>query len=110
MSVARSGEYTDYCCMRNRLRTSLIAASVAAAALAVGAPTASAGLLVADGKNCVTQPTTQAFAAYGDSDQYELAPGGDFGKCRAPTGRCAEVPRSRTARFGFPRAARLSRR
>jgi hypothetical protein len=65
--------------MRNRLRTSLIAASVAAAALAVGAPTASAGLLVADGKNCVTQPTTQAFAAYGDTDQYELAPGGDFG-------------------------------
>jgi hypothetical protein len=65
--------------MRNRLRTSLIAASVAAAALAVGAPSASAGLLVASGDDCVPQPTTQAFAAYGDTDQYELAPGGDFG-------------------------------
>ena len=36
-------------------------------------------IVSSDGKNCVTQPTTQAFAAYGDSDQYELAPGGDFG-------------------------------
>jgi hypothetical protein len=79
MSVARSAKDADHCCMSNRLRTSLIAASVAAAALAVGAPSASAGLLVASGTDCQPQPTTQAFAAYGDRDQYELAHGGDFG-------------------------------
>jgi len=65
--------------MRISLRTSLIAASVATAALAVSAPSASAGLLVANGTDCKPQPTTQAFAAYGDKDQYEMAPGGDFG-------------------------------
>jgi hypothetical protein len=65
--------------MHFRLRTSLIAASVAAVAFAVGAPSASAGLLVASAPDCTPQPTTQAFAAYGDDDQYELAPGGDFG-------------------------------
>lgn len=69
--------------MHFRLRTSLIAASVAAAALAVGAPSASAGLLVASAPDCSPQPTTQAFAAYGDTDEYELAPGGDFGSAGA---------------------------
>ena len=52
MSVARNGEDADHCPMRIRLRTSIIAASVAAAALAVGAPSASAGLLVASAPDC----------------------------------------------------------
>jgi hypothetical protein len=94
MSVAKAAHHADHCCMSNRLRTSVIAASVAAAALAVGAPSASAGLLVASGTDCKAQPTTQAFAAYGDGDQYELAPGGDFGS-KGPnwtmTGRASET-------------------
>jgi len=94
MSVAKAAHHADHCCMRNRLRTSVIAASVAAAALAVGAPSASAGLLVASGQDCKAQPTTQAFAAYGDRDQYELAPGGDCGS-KGPnwtmTGRASET-------------------
>jgi hypothetical protein len=79
MSVARTGKDADYCCMRIRLRTSVIAASVAAAALAVGAPTASAGLLVASAPDCSAKPTSAAFSKVdGDSTQYWLAPGGDF--------------------------------
>jgi len=109
MSVARWGECADHCCMRNRLRTSLIAASVAAAALAVGAPSASAGLLVASAPDCTPQPTSQPFLAYGDDDRYELAPGGDFesssedwnlrggasvtdGQLRLPPGASAQSP------------------
>jgi hypothetical protein len=65
--------------MRNRLRTSLIAASVAAAALAVGAPSASAGLLVASAPDCSPKATSQVFKGVdGDLTQYWLAPGGDF--------------------------------
>jgi hypothetical protein len=65
--------------MRNRLRTTIIAASVAAAALAAGAPSASAGVLVASAPKCTTPVTTQAFLAVdGDTAQYELVPGGDF--------------------------------
>jgi len=65
--------------MRNRLRTSLIAASVAAAALAVGAPSASAGLLVQSAPDCSAKPTSAAFSKVdGDTTQYWLAPGGDF--------------------------------
>jgi hypothetical protein len=79
MSVAGSGEETDHCCMRMRLRTSIIAASVAAAALAVGAPSASAGLLVESAPDCSPKPTSAAFSKIdGDSTQYWLAPGGDF--------------------------------
>jgi len=69
--------------MHFRLRTSLVAASVAAVALAVGAPSASAGLLVASAPDCSPQPTTKAFAAYGDYDDYQLAPGGSFGSSGA---------------------------
>jgi hypothetical protein len=65
--------------MQIRLRTSIIAASVAAAALAVGAPTASAGLLVESAPDCSAKPTPAAFSKVdGDSTQYWLAPGGDF--------------------------------
>ena len=65
--------------MRNGLRTSLITASVAAAALAFGAPTASAGILVASAPNCTTPVTSQAFRSVdGDTSSYQLVPGGNF--------------------------------
>jgi len=78
MSVAKRGYCTDHVLMRIRLRTSLIAASVAAAALAVGAPSASAGLLVASAPDCSAKPASQPFAFTGDQSYYVLAPGGDF--------------------------------
>jgi hypothetical protein len=79
MSVAKWGNPSHDCCMRNRLRTTLIAASVAVAALAVGAPGASAGLLVKSAPDCSPKVTTQAFAGVdGDRTQYWLAPGGNF--------------------------------
>jgi hypothetical protein len=64
--------------MRNRLRIIFIAASLAVVALAAGAPSASAGLLVASAPDCSPQPTSQPFAKWGDSGQYQLAPGGAF--------------------------------
>jgi len=70
--------------MRTRLRTTLIAASVAAAALAVGAPSASAGLLVASAPDCSAKPTSQPFAFTGDLTNYVLAPGGTFESASAP--------------------------
>jgi hypothetical protein len=64
--------------MSNRLRTSLIAASLAVAALGMSAPAASAGLLVESAPNCTPKPTTQPFKPWGDTAQYNLAPGGSF--------------------------------
>lgn len=64
--------------MSFRLHRTLLAAAVATAALAVGAPAANAGLLVASAKNCSPQPTIKAFAAWGDTLDYQLAPGGSF--------------------------------
>lgn len=64
--------------MHNRLRIIFVAASLAVVALAAGAPSASAGLLVKSAPDCTPKPTTQAFAPWGDSSQYNLAPGGDF--------------------------------
>jgi len=64
--------------MRNRLRTSLLVASLAVVVLAAGAPSASAGVLVASAPNCSPQPTSQPFARFGDSGLYQLAPGGAF--------------------------------
>jgi hypothetical protein len=79
MSVAKRADRADDCCMHFRLRSSLIAASVAAVALAAGAPTASAGLLVKSAPDCAPKPTSAAFSKVdGDSTQYWLAPGGDF--------------------------------
>ena len=69
---------TDGCCMRIRLRSILVTATVAAIALAAGAPAANADLLVASAKNCTPQPTSKAFAPWGDGADYQLAPGGDF--------------------------------
>jgi len=79
MSVAGGSECADDRHMRTRLRTTLIAASVAAAALAAGAPSASAGILVASAPNCTTPVTSQAFRSVdGDTSAYELVPGGNF--------------------------------
>ena len=65
--------------MSFRLRTSLITAVVAVAALAAGAPSASAGVLVASAPNCTTPVTSQAFKAVdGDTSYYQLVPGGNF--------------------------------
>ena len=55
-----------------------VAASLAVAALAAGAPSASAGLLVESVPDCTPKPTTQPFAQWGDTTQYNLAPGGSF--------------------------------
>lgn len=78
MSVARRGDRTDHWLMRIRLRTTFIAAAVAVTALAAGAPSASAGLLVASAPDCTPKPTTQPFKPWGDSTPYNLAPGGSF--------------------------------
>jgi hypothetical protein len=64
--------------MRNRLRISFISAALAVTALAAGAPSASAGLLVESAPDCTPKPTTQPFAPWGDGTQYNLAPGGSF--------------------------------
>ena len=61
--------------MRNRL---LSAAVVAAAALAIGAPAANAGLLVESAENCAAPVTSKAFSQFGDNADYQLAPGGSF--------------------------------
>jgi hypothetical protein len=79
MSVAKPTHRAEHVLMRIPVRTTLIAASVAAAALAVGAPSASAGLLVKSAPDCSPKPTSAAFSKIdGDSTQYWLAPGGDF--------------------------------
>jgi hypothetical protein len=64
--------------MTNRLRTTLLAAAAATAVFAVGAPAANAGVLVKSAGNCPTPVTSQVFAPWGDSAQYQLAPGGAF--------------------------------
>ena len=64
--------------MRNRLRISFIAAALAVSALAAGAPSASAGLLVESAPDCTPKPTSQPFAPWGDDTPYNLAPGGSF--------------------------------
>jgi hypothetical protein len=60
------------------LRSISLAAVVAAAALAVTAPAASAGLLVESARNCVPGVVSQPFTPWGDRANYELAPGGGF--------------------------------
>ena len=64
--------------MRNRLRISFFAAALAVTALAAGAPSASAGLLVESAPDCTPKPTTQPFQPWNDSTPYNLAPGGSF--------------------------------
>jgi hypothetical protein len=72
------GYVTDGCCMNFRLRSTIVAATVATLALAVGAPAANAGLLVASAPDCKPKPTSKPFAPWGDQADYNLAPGGAF--------------------------------
>ena len=64
--------------MRNGLRGLFVASSLAVFALALSASSASAGLLVKSAPDCSPKPTTQPFARWGDTGQYNLAPGGSF--------------------------------
>ena len=64
--------------MRIRLRSTFLAAFVATAVLVVGAPAASAGLLVESAEGCPAPVTTKAFAQWDDDADYQLAPGGSF--------------------------------
>ena len=64
--------------MAIRLPRTLFTAALVTVALAVGAPTANAGLLVASAPDCAPKPTTKPFTAWGDSADYSLAPGGAF--------------------------------
>jgi hypothetical protein len=64
--------------MRNRLHRTVLAAAVATAAFAVGAPAANAGLLVASAPDCSPKPMSQPFTPWGDTSNYTLAPGGSF--------------------------------
>jgi hypothetical protein len=78
MSVAKRVPMADGDCMSNRLLRTLFAAAVATSALAVGAPAANAGLLVASAPDCSPKPTTKAFSGWGDGTDYWHAPGGGF--------------------------------
>jgi hypothetical protein len=64
--------------MSTRLRTLSMATSLAVLALAMSASSASAGVLVSSAPDCTPKPTTQPFKPWGDTTQYNLAPGGDF--------------------------------
>lgn len=64
--------------MRIRLHRTTLAAVVATAALAVGAPAANAGLLVASAPDCSPKPMSKPFAPWADQTDYTLAPGGGF--------------------------------
>jgi hypothetical protein len=70
--------------MSFRLHRTVLAAVVATAALAVGAPTANAGLLVASAPDCGPKPLSKPFAPWGDQSYYTLAPGGSFEAGKAP--------------------------
>jgi hypothetical protein len=78
MSVAESACVAESEGMRIRLLRTIFAAVVATAALAVGAPAANAGVLVASAPDCSPKPTSKPFAPWGDQGDYWLAPGGSF--------------------------------
>ena len=61
-----------------RARIALTAALTGAALFAAVPSTASAGVLVASAPSCDNGATSQPFAQWGDSNNYFLAPGGDF--------------------------------
>jgi hypothetical protein len=64
--------------MHIRLRTAVLVTAVSTVLLAASAPAANAGLLVASAKNCSPQPTSKPFAPWGDTLDYQIAPGGAF--------------------------------
>jgi hypothetical protein len=59
-------------------RRTLVLAASAAAAIAVAAPSAHAGVLVASATNCDDQSFSQPFTPWLDPASYVLAPGGTF--------------------------------
>ena len=64
--------------MRRGLHAIVVTAALTALVLALSASSASAGILVKSAPDCSPKPTSQAFAPWGDSSQYNLAPGGSF--------------------------------
>jgi invasion protein IalB len=64
--------------MHTRLRSLFVAVLAVAAVMAVGAPAASAGLLVESAEDCPTPVASKPFAPWGDYANYQLAPGGSF--------------------------------
>jgi hypothetical protein len=64
--------------MGKGLRNLVVAGSLAALTLALSATSASAGILVKSAPDCSPKPASQVFARWGDSSQYNLAPGGSF--------------------------------
>jgi len=64
--------------MGKGLRKLGVAGSLAALTLALSASSASAGILVRSAPDCSPKPASQVFARWGDSSQYNLAPGGSF--------------------------------
>jgi hypothetical protein len=64
--------------MRRGLRTIFMTTALAVVTLGLGASTASAGILVKDAPDCTPKPTSQPFGPWGDTSQYNLAPGGSF--------------------------------
>src|SRR4051794_17557794 len=61
-----------------RARIALTAAVTGAALFAALPGTASAGVLVASAPSCANGATSQPFTQWGDSNNYFLAPGGNF--------------------------------
>src|SRR3954447_22121352 len=59
-------------------RTALLGIITSVALLALGAGTASAGVLVASAPSCDNGAVSQPFAQWGDDNPYFLAPGGSF--------------------------------
>lgn len=64
--------------MRRAFQNFFIASSLAALTMTIGAASASAGILVKSAPDCTPKPASQVFARWGDSSQYNLAPGGSF--------------------------------
>jgi hypothetical protein len=61
-----------------RLNKLVALAAAAVGALALGAPAASAGVLVKSAPSCEGQPLSKPFAPWRDQANYTLAPGGAF--------------------------------
>ncbi len=61
----------------------LLVAALTGGLTTLGAPSASAGLLVESAPSCANQPLEQPFRRFGDSAYYTLVPGGTF-EAKAP--------------------------
>src|SRR4051794_25094196 len=63
--------------LAHKLKLALIP-TAALAALAIGAPAASAGLLVSSAQSCASEQFSQPFGKWGDKANYTPVPGGAF--------------------------------